>query len=560
MDSDSINRKSKNSSKRVKFKDENGNSKHSSEDSGSSNDSDALSEILNSIEGTKSNGNSGIIKGSGNKNDDEIHKGPKDESGRSNRSEVAQGEIDRSKGDMSTENISSPPSSSSSSLSSPSSGSSTDDKSQADTQESGISGLTSGKSSSILKRTQNGSAGSTSNSQVPIVAQESALTQSPPIQVMDRGVEEYDPYRIPSAVFSVSKSSAPMDWSLASNDSLFSIKVGSTSFARDLIQNKETARGVEKPGEVNALIPFPAVAPTYTENFEFDKSKETVVSDDAVKDKTALTAEEPIVDKSLSIAPWNQPNISESRIGQCSFDFPVKNKSKKKCAWPSCSCSGCSWAFCYCSNYSCALCYCWNCSLKRFCCCCSDSEDESNVSEEEKVQQKLQEKPNVSKKEKVQQKQQEKPLASALKSKSACSNCWNCSLKRFCCCCSDSEDESNVSEEEKVQEKLQEKPNVSKKEVKQKQEEKPLASALKSKSACSNCCNCSLKRFCCCCSDSEDESNVSEEEKVQQKQQEKPLASALKSKSACSNCCSWFPSCRWRWCCSFNRCKGKCCC
>ncbi|TYJ05598.1 hypothetical protein E1A91_A12G174200v1 [Gossypium mustelinum] len=464
MDSDSINRKSKNSSKRVKFKDENGNSKHSSEDSGSSNDSDALSEILNSIEGTKSNGNSGIIKGSGNKNDVEIHKGPKDESGRSNRSEVAQGEIDRSKGDMSTENISSPPSSSSSSLSSPSSGSSTDDKSQADTQESGISGLTSGKSSSILKRTQNGSAGSTSNSQVPIVAQESALTQSPPIQVMDRGVEEYDPYRIPSAVFSVSKSSAPMDWSLASNDSLFSIKVGSTSFARDLIQNKETARGVEKP-------------------------------DDAVKDKTALTAEEPIVDKSLSIAPWNQPNISESRIGQCSFDFPVKNKSKKKCAWPSCSCSGCSWAFCYCSNYSCALCY-----------------------------------------------------------------CWNCSLKRFCCCCSDSEDESNVSEEEKVQEKLQEKPNVSKKEVKQKQEEKPLASALKSKSACSNCCNCSLKRFCCCCSDSEDESNVSEEEKVQQKQQEKPLASALKSKSACSNCCSWFPSCRWRWCCSFNRCKGKCCC
>ncbi|TYJ05600.1 hypothetical protein E1A91_A12G174200v1 [Gossypium mustelinum] len=529
MDSDSINRKSKNSSKRVKFKDENGNSKHSSEDSGSSNDSDALSEILNSIEGTKSNGNSGIIKGSGNKNDVEIHKGPKDESGRSNRSEVAQGEIDRSKGDMSTENISSPPSSSSSSLSSPSSGSSTDDKSQADTQESGISGLTSGKSSSILKRTQNGSAGSTSNSQVPIVAQESALTQSPPIQVMDRGVEEYDPYRIPSAVFSVSKSSAPMDWSLASNDSLFSIKVGSTSFARDLIQNKETARGVEKP-------------------------------DDAVKDKTALTAEEPIVDKSLSIAPWNQPNISESRIGQCSFDFPVKNKSKKKCAWPSCSCSGCSWAFCYCSNYSCALCYCWNCSLKRFCCCCSDSEDESNVSEEEKVQQKLQDKPNVSKKEKVQQKQQEKPLASALKSKSACSNCWNCSLKRFCCCCSDSEDESNVSEEEKVQEKLQEKPNVSKKEVKQKQEEKPLASALKSKSACSNCCNCSLKRFCCCCSDSEDESNVSEEEKVQQKQQEKPLASALKSKSACSNCCSWFPSCRWRWCCSFNRCKGKCCC
>ncbi|KAB1999745.1 hypothetical protein ES319_D12G182200v1 [Gossypium barbadense] len=483
MDSDSINRKSKNSSKRVKFKDENGNSKHSSEDSGSSNDSDALSEVLNSIEGTISNGNSGIIKGSGNKNDVEIHEGPKDESGSSNRSEVAQGEIDRSKGDFSTENISSPSSSSSSSLSSPSSGSSTDDKSQADTQESGISGLTSGKSSSIIKQTQNGSAGSKSNSQVPIVAQESALTQSPPIQVMDRGVEEYDPYRIPSAVFSISKSPAPMDWSLASNDSLFSIKVGSTSFARDLIQNKETARGVEKPGEVKALIPFPAVAPTYTENFEFDIRKETVVSDDTAKDKQPLLLKNQLLTSQCQLHPGISPiflkckliaffylqnnpiylwidvlNISFSFCKTSTFylgvyavvntNLMLKNKSKKKkCAWPSCSCSGCSWAFCYCSNYSCALCYCWNCSLKRFFCCCSDSEDESNVSEEEKVRQKLQEKPNVSKK-----------------------------------------------------------------------------------------------------------------EEVQQKQQEKPLASALKSKSACSNCCSWFPSCRWRWCCSFNRCKGKCCC
>lgn len=323
MESDSVNRKSKNSSKRVKFKDEYGNSKHSSEDSGSSEDSDALSEVLNRIEGTKSNGNSGIIKGSGNKDDVEIHEGAKDESGSSNRSEVPQGEIDRSKGDISTENISSASSSSSSSLSSPSSGSSTNDKSQTDTQESGISGLTSGKSSSILKQSQNGSAGSTSNSQVPIVAQKSALIQSPTIQVMDRGVGEYDPNRIPSDVFSINKSLVPMDWSIASNDSLFSIKVGGTSFARDLIQNKETAPGMEKPGEVKALIPFPSLAPTYTETFKFDKSKEIVVSDDAVKDKTVLTAEEPILAKSLSIVPWNQPSISESGTGQYSFEFSV---------------------------------------------------------------------------------------------------------------------------------------------------------------------------------------------------------------------------------------------
>ncbi|KAK4793577.1 hypothetical protein SAY86_024012 [Trapa natans] len=57
-------------------------------------------------------------------------------------------------------------------------------------------------------------------------------TQSPPVQNMDRS-GEFEPYRIPSSVFARNKSLSPADWSIASNDSLFSIQLGDNSFSRD---------------------------------------------------------------------------------------------------------------------------------------------------------------------------------------------------------------------------------------------------------------------------------------------------------------------------------------
>ncbi|CAM0905757.1 unnamed protein product [Alopecurus aequalis] len=42
-----------------------------------------------------------------------------------------------------------------------------------------------------------------------------------------------DPKRIPSSVFERSKSTTPTDWSVASNESLFSISVGNASFSKD---------------------------------------------------------------------------------------------------------------------------------------------------------------------------------------------------------------------------------------------------------------------------------------------------------------------------------------
>ncbi|EEF47758.1 uncharacterized protein LOC8284427 [Ricinus communis] len=59
-------------------------------------------------------------------------------------------------------------------------------------------------------------------------------TQSPPTQMMMEPPADSTPsgYRIPSSVFA-RKSSAPTEWSVASNESLFSIHMGNMSFPRD---------------------------------------------------------------------------------------------------------------------------------------------------------------------------------------------------------------------------------------------------------------------------------------------------------------------------------------
>lgn len=60
--------------------------------------------------------------------------------------------------------------------------------------------------------------------------------KSPLTQMMGRaavpGGAGYDPHRIPSSIFST-RPTTPMEWSVASNESLFSIHMGNNSFSRD---------------------------------------------------------------------------------------------------------------------------------------------------------------------------------------------------------------------------------------------------------------------------------------------------------------------------------------
>ncbi|KAI4335904.1 hypothetical protein L6164_014500 [Bauhinia variegata] len=66
--------------------------------------------------------------------------------------------------------------------------------------------------------------------------------QNPPTQVMERpGDDPGSPYRIPSHVFA--KSNTTGEWSLASNESLFSIHMGNMSFSREMAWMKSGELG-----------------------------------------------------------------------------------------------------------------------------------------------------------------------------------------------------------------------------------------------------------------------------------------------------------------------------
>ncbi|GAB2212988.1 hypothetical protein Droror1_Dr00020999 [Drosera rotundifolia] len=79
--------------------------------------------------------------------------------------------------------------------------------------------------------------------------------QSPPAQVMERPSDAV-PYRIPSYVFARNKSGTPMEWSVASNESLFSIHTGNMSFTREqfswLLKSGELTypEPISKPGDL----------------------------------------------------------------------------------------------------------------------------------------------------------------------------------------------------------------------------------------------------------------------------------------------------------------------
>ncbi|KAL2479158.1 uncharacterized protein Fot_48172 [Forsythia ovata] len=80
-----------------------------------------------------------------------------------------------------------------------------------------------------------------------------SATQSPSPQVMEHptGLTGPSSYRIPSSVFARSKSSTPMEWSVCSNESLFSIHMGNMSFRNDPLFLRSGELGL--PGEVSSF-------------------------------------------------------------------------------------------------------------------------------------------------------------------------------------------------------------------------------------------------------------------------------------------------------------------
>ncbi|KAF9671434.1 hypothetical protein SADUNF_Sadunf12G0047200 [Salix dunnii] len=68
-----------------------------------------------------------------------------------------------------------------------------------------------------------------------LISDDGSATKFPPTQVMERTADSNPSAacRIPSSVFARNKSNTPMEWSVASNESLFSIYMGTMSFTRD---------------------------------------------------------------------------------------------------------------------------------------------------------------------------------------------------------------------------------------------------------------------------------------------------------------------------------------
>ncbi|KAF8012868.1 hypothetical protein BT93_I0894 [Corymbia citriodora subsp. variegata] len=87
---------------------------------------------------------------------------------------------------------------------------------------------------------------SESYAQAPISSTNGEVPSSLPLSYMAGRPAGYDPNRIPAAIFN-SKPANPTDWSIASNESLFSIHMGNNSFSR------EQAFLLYKSGELTKL-------------------------------------------------------------------------------------------------------------------------------------------------------------------------------------------------------------------------------------------------------------------------------------------------------------------
>lgn len=260
------------------------------------------------------------------------------------------------------------------------------------------------------KEFDNGTPAPTSTSQVSDINHESVehstpSTQSPPIQMMDRS-GGYDPYRIPASVFASSKSTTPMEWSVASNESLFSIHVGNNSFSRDQFSmfGADFTKFEEftKSDELIVSSPPPPllVVGNDRNSVEMEKCEAARVADETNKDANSATEEDHCEEKiPPPVVSWNSSSISNRSDGSggsaTSFAFPIlaggaksgslKAKVEKHNLKPpasegnknstSCSCFPCFPCYpcfpsCRCCSFHCCSFRCCSSRCCSFRCCC----------------------------------------------------------------------------------------------------------------------------------------------------------------------------------------------
>ncbi|KAL9227315.1 hypothetical protein vseg_003017 [Gypsophila vaccaria] len=106
----------------------------------------------------------------------------------------------------------------------------------------------------------------TNNNATATPRSRTSTLETPPVQVMERP-SDASAYRIPSYVFARDKVSNPNpEWSIASNDSLFSIHTGNTSFSRDQFSSllKSGELSTYTPGDARKSGELPPPSPKIT--------------------------------------------------------------------------------------------------------------------------------------------------------------------------------------------------------------------------------------------------------------------------------------------------------
>ncbi|MCL7034849.1 hypothetical protein MKW94_026430 [Papaver nudicaule] len=175
---------------------------------------------------------------------------------------------------------------------------------------------------------------STSNPTATI--SETSPNQSPPIQVMEREEVAPVPYRIPSTVFARSPSATPVEWSVQSNESLFSIHMGNNSFSADQIFLMGRSGELGMPGDCNNFLdlrkdPSNTNSPSLVSTPE-NKVGESLIAEDAasetinevprVSEDDQNTEKTPPVDSARHSSSISYRS-DESGASVVSFAFPI---------------------------------------------------------------------------------------------------------------------------------------------------------------------------------------------------------------------------------------------
>ncbi|KAF8655117.1 hypothetical protein HU200_061251 [Digitaria exilis] len=139
--------------------------------------------------------------------------------------------------------------------------------------------------------------------------------QSPSVQAMSRATDECpDPKRIPSSVFARSKSTTPTDWSVTSNESLFSINVGNASFSKDHFFLYGKSGDMGNPNDPLAPLPPLPRPSTSSSPMKSDVAKITVQTSAKLK---------PVTRDGEDNTDYNHSLSHRSDGSTTSFAFPI---------------------------------------------------------------------------------------------------------------------------------------------------------------------------------------------------------------------------------------------